>query len=348
MNKFAFLVHPRDAFDVSRRFWLTKFLPHSFIEFIMANLFGRCGFTVCSKEIKFSRSGKEAEGYIVAVLLSGKQMMSLPQEKVRQRVLGAVLYAQNELKVDVIGLGSLTTSVTDGGRWLVQHPKVKTAVTHGDTFTVAIAQQGIKKILDKRRLNPQNAKIAVVGAYGIIGRELCLFLARQKYKLFLVENISEKVELIKNKIAKEGLMDCVLSASTRLDDICNADLVITATSHPSCLIKSDHLKKDAIVYDIAQPMNLGPEIISERSDVLKIDGDYVDIGGIDLKFSMGPPQGSTFACFVETAMIALEGNREHHVGSIEESFIKETSNWGNKYGFSHAPFTSFGKIIDFK
>ena len=160
MQKFAFLIHPRDTSDIARRFWFTKFLPSAFVEFIIARLSGRFGFTVCAKNIKFTRAGVEAEGYIIAVLLNGRQMMSLPKEKTRKRILDAVFYTQNELKVDVIGLGSLIASVTDGGAWLVQQPDVDVSITHGDTFTVAVAQQGIEKILEKYSFDTARNKIA--------------------------------------------------------------------------------------------------------------------------------------------------------------------------------------------
>jgi len=347
MQKFAFLIHPRDTSDIARRFWFTKFLPSAFVEFIIARLSGRFGFTVCAKNIKFTRSGVEADGYIIAVLLNGRQMMSLPKEKTRKRILDAVFYAQDELKADVIGLGSLIASVTDGGAWLVQQPDVDVSITHGDTFTVAVAQQGIEKILEKYSFDTARNKIAVVGAYGIIGRELCVFLAKKGFRLIIVESIPEKVELIKKRIRNEKLDKAILTASVNVEDVSAADLVITATSHPSYLLQSNHLKKNAIIYDIAQPINLPPSVVRHRPDITRIDGDYVDIGDIDLKFPMGPPERSAFACFVETAMMALEGDRRHHVGGICQSFIEETKNWGKKYNFSHASFTSFGKIIDF-
>ncbi|MFA5359276.1 MAG: hypothetical protein WC310_05705 [Patescibacteria group bacterium] len=310
----------------------------------MKLLYGRAGFTVCSK-FKFKRAGKETEGYIIAVLLNGRQMMSLPIEKVRRRVLDAILYAQNELKIDVVGLGSLITSVTDGGDWVIKQPGVKLAVTHGDTFTVAIARQGIEIILQKFNFDFVRDKVAVVGAYGLIGRELCVFLAQKGYRLILVESVPEKIELIKKRMAREGLSQYILAASTNVGSIIDADFVITATSHPSYLLKSADLKRNAVVYDIAQPVNLGQVVAEQRPDIVKIDGDYVDINDIDLKFLMGPPKGSTFACLIETAMLALEGDKKHHVGNIDKSFLETTKEWGKKYCFRHASFTSFGKPV---
>lgn len=346
MNKFAFLIHPRDTTDVSRRFWFTRFLPSLWVDFVIAKLSGRLGFTVCSKRIYFSRNNKKAEGCIIAILLTGRQMMSLPKDKVRQRILDAALYAQNKLNVDVIGLGSLSASVTDGGCWLARQSGINVAVTHGDTFTVAVAQQGIEKIIEKYNFSPEKNKIAIIGAYGIIGREICSFLARKGYYLFLVESIPEKVALIKKKMANEGLFDKILSLSTDLNNVCNADLIVTATSHPTYLIEEKNLKKNVVVYDIAQPINLSSRVIKNRPDVFRIDGGYVDIGAIDLKFPMGPPAGTTFACLTETAMIAMEENFENHIGSIDSSFIEKVKDWGDKYRLYHARFTCFGRDIN--
>lgn len=343
MNKFAFLIHPRETLDISRRFQVTRSIPYPLINFVTQKLWGRSGFTVCSKEIKFARGEKDACGYIVAVLLNGRQMMSLPIPRVRRRILDAVLYAQNNLGVDVVGLGSLTTSVTDGGAWLVNHPEVKVAITHGDTFTVIIAQEGIERILKRYGINSTKNKIAIVGAYGIIGRELSVFLGRNNFQLILVESVLEKVELIKKRMTEEGLISSVFIASTDISTVSDADFVITATSHHSCLLNSEHLKKNVIVYDIAQPINLSPLVIKQRPDIVRIDGDYVDIGTIDLKFLMGPPQGSTFACLVETAMMAMEDDRRNHVGKIDQKFLEEVRYWKEKYKFYHAPLTSFGK-----
>jgi predicted amino acid dehydrogenase len=341
MKKFAFLIHPRDTSDVARRWWITRILPNSLVNIVMQQLRGRVGFTVCSH---FEVFGK-VEGYIIGIALTGKQIMILPQEKVRQRILETVLFAQNKLGAEIVGLGALTTPLTEGGKWLVQQPEIQAPITHGDSYAVAVAEEGIEKILNICKFTPQNTKIAIIGAFGLIGREIVKFLAQNGYPLILIEKTEEKVNLIKEKLRKINLENKIFHVSTNLKDIFPADLVITATSHPLSLLKSEHLKIGAIIFDITQPMNVSPELIKERPDIIKIDGAYVDIDGIDLKFNMGPPKGATFACLVETMMMALEGDKNHHVGEIDEKYLEKTKEWAKKYGFSHARFTSFGKPI---
>ena len=87
-KKFAFLIHPREIDDLYRRLgnvlgigektgmkYLPKFFPKSISEFALKYLRGRAGFTVCSH---FDVMGK-AEGYIIAVLLTGRQIVNLPR-----------------------------------------------------------------------------------------------------------------------------------------------------------------------------------------------------------------------------------------------------------------------------
>jgi len=178
IKKFAFLIHPRDTSDVARRFWITRFLPNKLVDKIIKNLKRRLGFTLCSKFI-IEKLDKRVEGYIIATLLTGTQMMTLPLKTVRQRILDAILFAQDKLEIELIGLGALTASVTEGGNWLLRQPKVKLIITHGDTYAVAVAEEGIGKILNICKFTPKNVKIAIVGAYGVIGREIAKFLAQK-------------------------------------------------------------------------------------------------------------------------------------------------------------------------
>ncbi|MEK7122032.1 MAG: shikimate dehydrogenase, partial [Patescibacteria group bacterium] len=119
------------------------------------------------------------------------------------------------------------------------------------------------------------------------------------------------------------------------------------TNHPKSLLFPEHLKKNAVVYDVAQPMNLSSEVLQKRPDILRVDGCYVNIPNIDLRFDMGPPPGKTFACLAETILQALEGEIGHHIGEIDLDYLEKMKEIGKKYNFNHADFTCFSKPIDY-
>ena len=337
MKKCAFLIHARETADISRRFPLAQFVPDKWVDGAIRRLTGRMGFTVCSQFDVFD----EARAYLIGVILTGRQMMTLPLDIVRKRIMDCALFAQDKLGVDVIGLGALIPPRTGAGQWIAENPEVKVGITHGDHYTVAVAVEGIENLMDSNGYDPKKDKIAVVGAYGLIGEAISKIIGRKGYRLILVGTNIKKLENLTEKI--EGSAD--ISISTDLMSIQEAALIVTATSHPGSLIRPEHLREGATIYDIAQPVNASPELVKVRPDVTRVDGGYVSINGIKLRFKMGPPRGATFACIAETMMQTLARDIEHHVGSIDLSHVNKTEKWAQRYGFSHAPFSCFSKPI---
>jgi len=219
-------------------------------------------------------------------------------------------------------------------------------LTHGDSYAVAAAVEGVTKALP---LDLNNKTLAIVGAYGLIGEALARLLCHKCSRLLLIGRRWFLLEALRDSLlAENGKRPLDLDISDDLMDIQEADVVITATSAPSAIIQPYHLKEGAWIYDVAQPMNTAPSLMEEREDVQVVDGAFVNIPGIDLGIDFGTPTGTAFACFTETVMQALENNREHHVGRIDPSHVKTTANWAKKYGFTHAQPTCFGHKIDFK
>jgi len=107
------------------------------------------------------------------------------------------------------------------------------------------------------------------------------------------------------------------------------------------LLGPEHLKKNAIIYDIAQPINVSPEVCEKRKDILRVDGCYIKLPEIDLGINMGPPKGVTFSCLAETTLQALENDNDHHVGEISIEHVYKTMFWAQKHNFKHAPLTNF-------
>lgn len=346
MRKFAFLIHPREITDLGRRIGriigigekMGMIITPKCSRWIIKHLYGRLGFTVCSRFDIFG----QAEGIIIAVLLTGKQMTSLPFSFVRQRILDAVLYAQEHFGVEGIGLGAYTAPLTTGGRWLANHPAVNVWVTHGDSYSVALSIEGLKKVAEFRGLNIKTSKIAIIGAYGLIGEAISQMLAPKCDNLILIGRKKEKFNRLLKKIGNNSNS---FRISDNLADAHKADLIIAATTGKTAILKSEHLKHGAIVYDISQPINLHPNVCAERPDIVRVDGAYAQINGINIGFEMGPPPGTTFGCLTETIMQTLAGDKQHHVGTIEIKHVNRTMKWAKKFGFSHAPLTNFSQPL---
>lgn len=334
----VFLVHPRDERDLTELFWWTRFIPGRIMEKTMPKLSGRLGHTICEKINVYDK----LDVYLLAVLLKGHQMVPSniqAVKKVRKRILEAVQFSQDYLNAEVIGLGALTASVTDGGRWLTQQEGIKASITHGDTYSALTAINGITRVIDQTRL--KNPRVAVVGAYGLIGSALCRSLSK-KYELIMMGRNRTRLEQLHSAIGG------AVTITTDILDIGEADIVATATNSPDAIIKSEHLKTGAIVYDLAQPANVSLELLWERRDIIKIDGSLVKTPGIEINFEMRTGRGATFACLGETMLLALEGIKGHYVGDIDTVFMERLSPIGRKYGFEHADFTQFGERLDEK
>jgi len=278
-----------------------------------------------------------AKGYITVLTLTAQQMMMLPRDVVRQKILDAALFVQNELDVNVVQLGALTTSVTNGGKWLVNHKKYTGFANHGDSYTAAVTCQAVRKLLILLKKNPSDLVLAVVGAYGVIGEAVSKLLVPQFAHSILVGRRKEK---FKKLIASlQDKYEIITDLKTK-----NADIVVTATSHPTALLNSEHLKKNAIIVDVSQPPNLSYELCKKRPDICRIDGGYVDFPA---KIQIpGMPVGKNFACIVEVIMQALENEHENHVGSIDMKHLHKTEEWAKKYGFTLNELTNFGKPIN--
>jgi len=278
-------------------------------------------------------------GHVIALNLLPKQVVESPKDIIRKKILDAVLYAQEELGVELIQLGALTTSVTKGGKWISDQEEYKGYITHGDSYTAAVTCQAVMKSLKLFNKNPEEQKLAIVGAYGIIGEAVSKILVPKFEESVLVGRREEKLKELESKI--EGNFKTTLELKTK-----ESDVIVTATSHPTALLAQDHLKNNAIVVDVSQPPNLTYDVCKKRTDIVRVDGGFVDF---PFEYPIpipGMPVGKNFACIAELIMQAVENEKETHVGSIDIEHLKKTEKWAEKYGYILKELTNFGKTIN--
>lgn len=338
-NSFAFIVHPRDIFDTFKKYFWMKFLHSSIIKLICRYHPPLIGSKITGLK---SQIGEPVEGYLLICPLTANQLIN--NRKLGKQKIKETISLAEKLGVKIIGIGALTPSITRGGLDLID--EIKVTLTHGRTLTVGMSLVGIKKIAEIKNIDLKKETLAIIGATGIIGEALLKLLIEEGGRNFiLISNNEEKLSQLKKEITKTH-PDCCLETSSHIHSIINAKIVAVATSSPKVLIHSEDLQPGAIVYDISQPQNTSPELLSMRKDILVIDGALVSTPGIDYHFDFGLPPETTFACLAETMLLAAEKKyQEHLVGKVQLERVKEMLKLAEKYNFTHAPFQSFGKLI---
>lgn len=278
-------------------------------------------------------------GHITGLLLTAEQIITLPREKIRQNILDAACFLQEKFNVNLIQLGALTTSVSEGGKWVVEQKEYHGFTNHGDSYTAAITCQAVHRAAALFNKKTAEQTLAIVGAYGVIGEAVSKILVPQFGHATLIGRRAEKLSELEQHL--KGDYETTVDLKTQ-----EADIIVTATSHPTGLLASEHLKKNVIVVDVSQPPNVSYDLYCKRPDICRIDGGYVDFPKEHYLPIPGMPPGKLFACIVEVIMQAIENERKNHVGSIDLNHLKKTEQWGEKYGFTLNELTNFGEPIE--
>lgn len=338
MTRFAFIIHPLSAKDVSRKYPLAKYLPDSVIEAFLRVKSPMVLSKITGIE---SKSGAQTEGWFIGCPLTPRQMThSLPIEQVYDKIVQCCELAAAE-GAELIGLGAFTSVVGDGGITIAERSPI--AVTTGNSYTVATAIEGTLKACQAIGVPPEHSTLAVVGATGSIGKTCARVLGERFGRTIVVGRDLEKTREIAAEVAGA-------ESTTDIARIKEADAVITVTSTDAAIIMPEHLKPGAIVCDVARPRDVSVRVSKERPDVLVIEGGVVKVPGEDVNFNFrfGFPEGTAYACMSETMILALEGRPENFTLGKDVSVpqVEEMLRLAEKHGFELAGFRSFEKAVD--
>ena len=336
MDNFAFVIHPLDPKrDVARKYpLLAKVLPTPLIHF-----FSRFWPPVYLSHITGVRSeatGKEIEGWLLACPFSARQMLQMPPRAAYRKIVQTGRLAQR-LGARILGLLAFTSVVGDGGVTVAQ--RLCIPVTTGRSLTVAVTVEVLEKGARCKGIRMESATVAVVGATGSIGSACAELLAPMVAGLVLVSRPDSglgesRLAKVEARVREAGARH--VCTSTHVADIREAHLVLSATSAARPVIQPEHLKRGAVVCDVAIPPDVSPRVARERDDVLIIEGGMVDVPGeVDFGFDFGFPSGKAHACMAETMVLALEGRYESYsLGKwIRVEQVREIAQLARKHGF---------------
>lgn len=285
-----------------------------------------------------SATGDEAEGWLITVGGTPKEMLAHPPEFTYSRLLGAAELARR-LGAQIMGLGAFTKVVGDAGVTVAKQAPLP--VTTGNSYSASGALWAAHEAVRRLGIAPVDAdgvvhgKAMVVGASGAIGSVCARLLALASDEVWLVSPETAKLLALKEDIERENPRATVHVATNPSAALSDMDVIVTATSaagHKVLDIMA--VKPGCVITDVARPLDLSAEEVAKRPDVLVIESGEVELPGEVTSRSIGLPDGVVYACLAETIVLALDGRYENFtVGrNIEWEKVKEIYRLGLRHG----------------
>jgi len=341
VNRFAFVIHPlsREYLKASKPIELASRIAPSIVLPVVEKLIAYSPPFVYSRVTGIrSPTGTEAEGWLITVGGTPKELLSHSPEFTYRRLLDAAKIAER-LGAQIMGLGAFTKVVGDAGVTVAKRASIP--ITTGNSYSASAALWAAADAVKRLGLlsRDEGGKVAgnamVVGATGAIGSVCARLLAMSFEEVHLVSPEIAKLLTLRETILADT-PDAVLHLSSKADEnLREMDLVVTATSGAGKkILDIMKVKPGCVITDVARPLDLPPSEVAKRPDVLVIESGEIQLPGDVRMRDIGLPDGVVYACLAETIVLALEGRFESYtVGrNIEWEKVKEIYKLGLKHG----------------
>ena len=342
MNRFAFIIHPLEVHDITRKFGFAKRLPAGWVERALRYIPPLTVSEVTG--VRSKATGVEISGWFVGCPLTARQMLELDVDYVTEKIVDAVKKSE-ELGAQIVGLGAFTSVVGDAGVTVASRAGIP--VTTGNSYTVATALEGIEYAAKLLEIDLDGAHVAVLGATGSIGKACARIMAKRGFAPTLVARRREALLDVARQIKNESGVDARIETDIA-KGLQDADVVIAVTSAVDAVVDAAWLKPGAIVCDVARPRNVARAVAEAREDVFVFEGGVVmPPGEVEFNFNFGFPPRTCYACMAETMLLTLEGRFEpYSLGrDLEVEKIEEIARLAEKHGFSLAGLRSFERAV---
>lgn len=298
-----------------------------------------------------SKTGVEAEGWLIALGETPEQMQAHTPEFTTKRILQAAVMAK-KLGAQIMGIGMLPKAMKDSSIEVAKHAVLP--ITTGNSYVAstalwaaaeAVRRMGLARLTDNKKLK---AKTMVIGATGAVGSICSRLLATAFEEVYIVSKNMAKLLALQESIEEEA-PQVKLHVSTRGDThLGDMDVVVVASSEAKKVLDIMRLKPGCVVTDITRPMSLSTDDIAKRPDILVIRSGEILLPGehIEMK-DIGLPDQVVYAGLAETIILALEGRFETFtVGSDTQwDKVREIYRLGLKHGMELAAITGLSGVI---
>jgi predicted amino acid dehydrogenase len=357
INRFAFVIHPlsqKYLANVKALELVSKVSPPAVMDIVEKAVAYSPPFIYSKVEGIKSPTGVEAEGWLIIVGGTPKQIMSHSPEFTYRQLLAAADMAK-KLGAQIMGLGAFTKVVGDAGVTVAKRAPLP--ITTGNSYSAsgalwaahdAVARLGLVKLSKGEKIK---GKAMVVGATGAIGSACARLLARTAEEVHLVSPESAKLLVLEKSILKESpAAKLVLSSYADSDrNIGDMDMIVTATSGAGKrILDIMKVKPGCVITDVARPLDLPAEEVAKRPDVLVIESGEVYLpGDVRMKQIGFEDHNVVYACLAETIVLTLEGRFENFtVGrNIEWEKVHEIYKLGLKHGMRLAAISGVNGVF---
>jgi hypothetical protein len=224
VNRFAFVIHPlsQEYFKVLKPVeMLSQVSPPLFLDSLEKLMAYAPPFVYSKIEGIRSPTGVMAEGWLISVGGTPREIMRRPPEFTYRRLLAAAAMAQ-KLGAQIMGLGAFTKVVGDAGVTVARRAPLP--ITTGNSYSASAALWAAHDALLRLQLLPPPKgkervafKAMVVGATGAIGAACARLLVRAAEEVTLVSPETAKLLALQQSI---------------LHDTPDAKLVLSARAWP--------------------------------------------------------------------------------------------------------------------
>ncbi len=354
VNRFAFVIHPLSQEFLKKEKTLdmvSRFAPPLFMDAVEKVIAYAPPFLYSKVTGIKSPTGVEAEGWLISVGGTPKQMLAHKAEFTYDRLLQAAKMAKR-LGAQIMGLGAFTKVVGDAGVTVAK--KADIPITTGNSYSASgalwAAADAVRRmgLIQVEKGEIIKGKTMVFGATGAIGSVCCRLLAKAFEEVYMVGRNTAKLLALREAILEET-PHVKLHISTRPDRyLPDMDVIVTATSGAGkAVLDIMRVKPGCVITDVARPLDLSPEDVAKRPDVLVIESGEIELPGNPEMKNIGLPPKVAYACLAETIVLALEGRFEvFTIGrEIEWEKVREIYKMGLKHGMKLAAISGVNGIF---
>ncbi|MEN8820095.1 MAG: hypothetical protein ABF271_03210 [Abyssibacter sp.] len=351
IRRFAFVIHPLSQEYITKGFPLPKATPKVVMDKVEQAAAHMPPMVYSKMSNIVSPAGAEAEGWLITVGGTPREMLARSPEFTYRRLLMAASMAQ-KMGAQIIGLGAFTKVVGDAGVTVARRAEIP--VTTGNSYSAsgalwaaadAVRRMGLVKINKNQKIA---GKTMVVGATGSIGSVSARLLAMAVDEVYLAGRNMKKLEALKASMLKDTPQAKIVATTNYEDHLHEMDMIVTSTSGAGKkILDITKVKPGCVITDVARPLDLPPEEVAKRPDVLVIESGEIELP-TDVKMKdIGLPPNVIYACLAETIVLALEGRFEvFTIGrDTEWEKVKEIYKLGLKHGMKLAAISGVNGVF---